>query len=646
MRYRPEIDGMRAIAVLSVIFFHAGFDFFGGGFVGVDVFFVISGYLITSIIMRDVKRGEFSLMSFYERRMRRLLPALFLVLCACLPLAWFFMTPNQIIEFSRSLIAVSFFVSNFLFWRESGYFAAAAEEKPLLHTWSLGVEEQFYLIFPIFLVFFLRRSFSWTIWIIILAAVLSFFIAEWGWRQSPVASFYLFPTRAWELLAGSIAAFVTHSRKVNGNEYFAAAGLFSIIISFFIYGESTPFPSVYTLVPIIGSMLVIIYANEESYIGKVLCHKWLVTIGLISYSLYLWHQPLFVFSRLVTGGVPSQSLMMAVTAASIFLAYLSWRFVETPFRARNLFNRDQIFKFSFFGLLSFASIGVVGVATSGFLYFITTQGQRDALSTATPSPVREECHTGGVDYLSYSDSCEYFSSSVSVAVFGDSHAVEVSYALAEELRGHRIGVKHLSFSGCMPLLGIERNEQLRFSIDGFDECLAWSLQALNGLISDHRIETVVISYRIANAMYGHRENYPYLGDDRGDENRLEIWQALLRTFEVLDGAGKEVIFVLQAPELPLAIDNIILNDETTQFYGVPLNWWRARMAFVYENSDQLLEFATIIDPAEYFCEEVYCRAVIDDTSLYYDDNHMSVAGARLLIPEIIREIFGDDDEVE
>lgn len=205
--YRPEIDGLRAVAVLPVILFHAGFDLFSGGYVGVDVFFVISGYLITSIILREMEQGKFSIARFYERRARRILPALFFVIVCCLPFAVIWMASGEIKRFGQAMIAVSLFASNVFFWKTTNYFAPAAEEEPLLHTWSLAVEEQYYVLFPLFLMLCWRFGRSRLFWLTALAALLSLGLAEWGWRNQPVANFYLLPTRAWELLAGSLLAF-------------------------------------------------------------------------------------------------------------------------------------------------------------------------------------------------------------------------------------------------------------------------------------------------------------------------------------------------------------------------------------------------------------------------------------------------------
>ena len=215
MNYRREIDGLRALAVLPVIFFHAGFQAFSGGFVGVDVFFVISGYLITSIILTEKTSGKFTLINFYERRARRILPALFFVMLACLPFAWLWLLPSNLNDFSKNLIVVPLFSSNFLFTNQSGYFDTAIELKPLIHTWSLAVEEQYYLLFPIFISFLWRKAWPWASRIIFVVALISLIFSNWGAYHYPAATFYLLPTRIWELFIGSLVALYLFNHNQN-----------------------------------------------------------------------------------------------------------------------------------------------------------------------------------------------------------------------------------------------------------------------------------------------------------------------------------------------------------------------------------------------------------------------------------------------
>lgn len=366
MKYRAEIDGLRAFAVIPVILFHAGFKLFSGGFVGVDVFFVISGYLITSILIEDIENNRFSIVSFYERRARRILPALFFLMLVCIPFAWIWMLPYEMKDFSQSLVAVSLFASNILFWRKSGYFTATTEEKPLMHTWSLAVEEQYYVLFPIFLILAWRFGKNRVFWMIVVMAAISFLLSEWGWRNKATANFYLAPTRAWELFAGSIAAFIIQKQGVRKNNFLAVLGLAAIVFSIFFYDENTPFPSVYALVPVLGAVLLVLYADKETIVAKLLSTKGFVGVGLISYSAYLWHQPLFAFARILSLEQPSLFLMFVLSALSILLAYFSWRYIEKPFRNISAYSGTHIFSYSFLGIVLFIIFGFMGNLKNGF----------------------------------------------------------------------------------------------------------------------------------------------------------------------------------------------------------------------------------------------------------------------------------------
>ncbi|MCH8685927.1 acyltransferase family protein [Pedomonas mirosovicensis] len=344
MHYRPEIDGLRAVAVIPVILFHAGLSLFSGGFAGVDVFFVISGYLITSIIINELEEGRFSIVRFYERRARRILPALFVVMLCCIPFAAAWMLPWQFKDFAQSLIAVTLFSSNILFWREDDYFATAAEEKPLLHTWSLAVEEQYYLLFPLLLALLWRFGRRPVFGVIALLAGASLLLSEYGSRHWGSANFYLAHTRAWELLIGSICAFLQFRQPQRRSNGLSALGLGLILFAIFRYDETTPFPSVYALAPTLGTALVILYGAGGTWAGRLLATRPFVGIGLISYSAYLWHQPLLAFARIYSLKTPPIEMMLALSAASLVLAYLSWKYVETPFRNRRAFSRGAIFR--------------------------------------------------------------------------------------------------------------------------------------------------------------------------------------------------------------------------------------------------------------------------------------------------------------
>jgi len=358
MKYRAEIDGLRALAVLPVIFFHAGFEWFSGGFIGVDIFFVISGYLITTIIIEEIENKKFSIVNFYERRARRILPALFTVLILSTISAWVLLSDTSLNKYGNALIGVTLFLSNFVFWREQGYFDESAELNPLLHTWSLAVEEQYYLLFPIFLLLVWRFGKEKVFWMIVAMAAISMLISEWGWRNTPTANFYLAHSRAWELFAGSIAAFIIQKRGVQKNEVLSLLGISAVVFSMFTYDNSTPFPSFYTLLPVIGVALLILFADKETLVARMLSNKLIVGIGLISYSAYLWHVPLFAYTRIITNEIELENGLSLILIALTFIgAFVSWRYIEKPFRDKSFLSRRMLFLLSLVVMLILLLVG-------------------------------------------------------------------------------------------------------------------------------------------------------------------------------------------------------------------------------------------------------------------------------------------------
>lgn len=370
LRYRPEVDGLRAIAVLPVLFFHAGFSAFQGGYVGVDIFFVISGFLITSIILAEKESGTFTLSSFYERRARRILPPLMFMMVVCALIAWLSLSPPDLRLLGQSMVAVTLFGSNVLFWRESGYFDRAAELKPLLHTWSLGVEEQYYVIFPLLLMLLWRMGRAKMAGALAIGLIASLGLAVWFTRASPVAAFFLLPTRAWELGVGSILAFGVLGSPDRWGPRMAdlasLAGVVLIALGVFTFDASTPFPGLHALVPTVGAALLIWSAHPGTMVGRVLSSKPLVLIGLISYSTYLWHQPLFAFARHITTDEVSPLIYSALIAVSLALGFVSWKAIEAPFRDRRRIQRKPLVAFCLGSSFLVAGFGVAAYLTGGF----------------------------------------------------------------------------------------------------------------------------------------------------------------------------------------------------------------------------------------------------------------------------------------
>lgn len=351
LSYRPEIDGLRAVAVVPVILLHAGLGLFGGGFVGVDVFFVISGYLITSLILIELQTDSFSILAFYERRARRILPALFLVLGVSSVFAYYWMLPDELENFGQSLVATSLFSNNILLTLTSGYWALASEFKPLLHTWSLAVEEQYYIVFPLLLTVGWRFFRKHMLVAFVATAIISIVAAHWGAYNKPDAAFYLSPTRAWELLLGSFVAFYLNENSdlpigPLPSQMLSGLGLFLILFSSVFYSQETPSPSLYTLVPTIGAVLVIVCARKGTLTYAFLTSRLIVGVGLVSYSAYLWHYPLFAFARIYSVEPPDSFITLGLCALTFLLAYLSWRFVEAPFRIKGKISRVMVFSFS------------------------------------------------------------------------------------------------------------------------------------------------------------------------------------------------------------------------------------------------------------------------------------------------------------
>jgi peptidoglycan/LPS O-acetylase OafA/YrhL len=379
MKYRTEIDGLRAIAILPVIWLHSGLPYLSGGFLGVDVFFVISGFLITNILLKDFESNTFSLVKFYERRARRILPALFfviLVTSVVIPLVS--SQPKFLDDYGLSVLSTIFFSSNIYFWQTSGYFGSASELSPMLHTWSLAVEEQFYILFPLMIMLLFSRGRNLIVLAISLVAVASLMIAEWGALNSPNGNFYLLASRAWELMAGALAAIfysgsIIAKVRESFSDWLAVIGVVLILSAYYFFSSATSHPSSLTIWPVLGAVLILLFCTPKSFLGQVLSSRPLHFVGLISYSLYLWHQPVLALMK-KSYSIHLEPLQIVGAIILIFaLSYVSWRFIENPFRDKQRYTPIRIYRFSFSGILIVALVGLMFTLNTDFQRVISPE---------------------------------------------------------------------------------------------------------------------------------------------------------------------------------------------------------------------------------------------------------------------------------
>jgi peptidoglycan/LPS O-acetylase OafA/YrhL len=656
MIYRREIDGLRALAVLPVVFFHAGINAFSGGYVGVDVFFVISGYLITTIIVNQIDVNSFSLVGFYERRARRIMPALFAVMIACIPLSYFFMTPSELQSFGLSLAAVSIFSSNILFWKQADYFEASAEELPLLHTWSLAVEEQYYLLFPLFLIFFWRMGRKWIVSLMLVGLVISLLLSVWASIHAPVPNFYLAPTRIWEILAGSICAFIlldgsTVSRFRNA---YSSLGFVLIAVSVFVFDDLTPFPSAYTLAPVLGTCLIILYSGQ-TYVGRLLGTKFFVSIGLISYSLYLWHQPVLAYLRLVE--IPIQSLAdMTLFFVVLFsLAYASWRFVERPFRDRQVFSSTLIFSLTGVGILAFCLTGF-------YLYKLDGMPERfdvEVLNSIAPEGNEHACKGRAFEEIDGMKSCEFgdVSGEKTIVLLGDSHADAFSAGLDPLFKQYGIKGLRMYSDSCHPIPGIYDSRYIHREV-----CERINRQLADYLSND--ISAVIIELRwtfrlypvegeIAELTFDNleggverenppRENFVFDGEGR-NLSKSGKKQAIVDYVEQLNALGIPILVVGPVPEpgwhVPKMNMRLYLRNLKKETVSTSYDLYSKRNRLVLEILTDLdeLENVSMVFPHKVLCSESTGRCLVQEQGepLYFDDDHLSLKGATQVVDQIV-----------
>lgn len=636
MKYRPEIDGLRAVAVLPVIFFHAGFSFLSGGYIGVDVFFVISGYLITSIILSEKEAGKFMTAGFYERRARRILPALTFVALVCLPFAYYSMLPADLKEFSQSLIAVSLFSSNIFFWLKTGYFMTAAELKPLLHTWSLAVEEQYYLVFPLFII--LTRRFRKRIVITLLAMfwIASILLAQWGSGAQPSQTFYLIPTRLWEILTGSFVAFFLFYESGARSRYLALPrfayqalsllGFLLIVYSIAFFNNKTPFPSFYTLVPTIGTVLIILFASAQTLVGRLLSTRFFVLIGLISYSAYLWHQPIFAFARLMSYKTPDNQLMFLLGVFALMLAYLTWRYIETPFRDRTIFTRERIFQFSAVSLIAVISVGAVGYFNSGFGNRIASDGRSFSdldLITRNNYGLDKRC---GYSSFKLLKKCST-SKKPEILIWGDSYAMHIVPGILASNPNARI--IQITKSLCGPVIGMSPID-IQYSRAWAENCIDFNNNVIAWLKEHETVNYVVLGSPFSR-YFG--DNTVLVGDQIMPADNKLFLSHFEATLATLSEMGMTPIVFAPTPsngdDIGRCLTHVAIYDD-----GID-----CRIDFdTYKNENQeLMDFLAevekkyrVIRVSDVLCDDTYCDAELDGVFIYRDAGHLSVEGSEYL----------------
>lgn len=640
--YRPDIDGLRAIAVTSVVLFHTGIATLQGGFAGVDIFFVISGFLIGAIIYRGVKDGSFSFATFYARRARRIAPALLVVTCCTIVASIMLLSPAELREASLSGATALIGVSNIRFWKSLDYFSPTAETDPFLMTWSLGVEEQFYIFFPFVVLMAHRLKGGRFAALVALLCVASFVLCAISSFQVPAFAFYLLPARAWELGVGVLLAiYVTSGRRLPAGrvaEAISAVSAAMLMGSLLFITDQMRWPGFVAALPVFATV-GLIATPSAAFNRIVLSARPVVFVGLISYSWYLWHWPVFTLLRVSAITPPAVEVMLVATMASFVLAILSWWLVERPFRRVVLPNFQVNIRYAA-ALAIVAGTGFAIALGNGVPFEVAPQ-VRD-VDRAVAETRRFPCLAGGIDIPNFRSCVREVAGKPTIAIIGDSHAAALAPGITDLARDQGWGSAVLTKSSCRPLRGVTvvKDDDPAYR----RQCAKFMTTALDWAAADDRVTTVILSGLWTGPITNPKERYQRIGGQEGDDQDLLI-AGVSDAVRALRAAGKSVIVMEDAPYW----ESDPVKARRAALIG-PRRWVSDMIGGAQpitrqplQAVEKRLEEAAVGAGAVYaplrhaFCDgERSCRFVKDGRLLFSDRSHLSPEGARVAT-DVFRE---------
>ncbi|MEQ1555375.1 MAG: acyltransferase family protein [Gallionella sp.] len=664
------MDGLRAIAVLAVVAFHAFPNWLKGGFIGVDIFFVISGFLISTIIISSLERGSFSFVEFYARRIKRIFPALLLVLAACFVFGWFALLADEYKQLGKHIAGGAGFVANFMFWQESGYFDNAADTKPLLHLWSLGIEEQFYIVWPLLLWLAWKRKFN-LLTITLVVALISFALNIRTVHSDAVAAFYSPQTRFWELLAGSVLAqmklhrtkllpslqhrldawlgqiIYTPAPEVNGKtlrNMQSLLGIALIVIGFIVVNKERHFPGGWAVLPVLGAVLIIT-AGAQAWLNRVvLSNRVLVWFGLISFPLYLWHWPLLSFARIIESETPTRGIRLAAVALAILLAWLTYRLIEKPLRFGKQGRAKTIVLLVLMGVVGFAGYNAYKRDGLGFRNKLLDQknaqfawGDNNLFNELCRAAHKTNTTLDSADFCLTSKDV-----SPTIALLGESHANHLYPGMAEMLHNTSDSVINLGRGGCVPFESVNSS-----SIGQPNLCSGITADAIRFAERSDAVHTVIIGMRGPLYLYG--KGFGAIDPENRTLSLLgrpalgsfpEILKIGMRdTLQRLLAKQKKIIFVLDNPELGFHPQVCVDSRPLRLSSKIKTPCAVSRKEFDERNREYrelvfsvLKDFPSvqIFDAAAQLCDDKWCWAMKDGKMLYRDDDHLSIEGSRYI----------------